>query len=94
MTREEAKEVVIAAIADIQEKSGDEVTELQPETVVIGGIPGFDSLRGLELSVAVGRLFEVGEDVNVCISDDGQRALTIAEITDKLMTMKQVSQEE
>jgi len=94
MTRYEATDAVIAAITDIQRKSGDEVPELSPDTIVINGIPGFDSLRGLELSVAMGRMFEVGDDVNICISDDGKRALAIAEITDKLMTMRQKTQEE
>jgi hypothetical protein len=94
MTRHEVRDAVIAAIVDIQRKSGDEVPELGPGTVVIHGIPGFDGLRGLELSVAMGRVFEVGDDVNICISDDGKRALTVAEIADKLMTMRQRTQEE
>ncbi|HDZ21843.1 hypothetical protein LCGC14_0225730 [marine sediment metagenome] len=94
MTNNEAKKAVITAITDIQTKSGDEAPSLRSSTVVINGVPGFDSLRGLELSVAMGRLFEIGDDVNICISDDGERALTVAEITDKLMTMKLKSQEE
>ncbi len=93
MTRHEARNAVIAAIIDIQKKSGDEVPKIGADTVVIHGIPGFDSLRGLELSVAMGRVFEVGDDVNICVSDDGRRALTVAEITDKLMTMRQKTQE-
>jgi hypothetical protein len=93
MTRHEATDAVIAGIVAIQRRSGDEVPELGSDTVAIHGIPGFDSLRGLELSVAMGRVFEVEDDVNICISDDGKRALTVAEITDKLMTMRQKTQE-
>jgi hypothetical protein len=94
MTRHEATDAVVAAITDIQRKSGDDIPELGPDTVAINGIPGFDSLRGLELSVAMGRMFEVGDDVNICISDDGRRALTVAEIADRLMTMHQKPKEE
>jgi len=94
MTQHEVTNAVIAAIVDIQRKSEDEIPELAPDTVVIDGIPGFDSLRGLELSVAMSGVFEIGDDVNICISDDGKRALTVAEISEKLMTMRQKTQEE
>lgn len=94
MTQSEVAEAVMTAITDIQEKSGDEAPELRPDTTPIGGIPGFDSLRGLELSVSMGRIFRVPDDVNLCVSDDGTRALTVAEITAKLMALGEKSTEE
>lgn len=93
MTKSEVTEAVMTAIAEIQENSGDVVPEFRPDTTAIGGIPGFDSLRGLELSVSMGRVFNVPDDVNVCVSDDGSRALTIAEITAKLMALGEKSEE-
>ncbi len=94
MGRREVTDTLIAAIVEIQKMSGDEVPRLGPDTVVVNGIPGFDSLRGLELSVAMGGVYNVGEGVNICVSGDGKRALTIAEITDKLMAMGQGAREE
>jgi hypothetical protein len=89
MTHTEAMHSIVSAITRIQEKSGDEVPDLRSDTVVINGVAGFDSLRGLELSVAMCRFFEIPEDINICISDDGRRPLTVAEIATKLMTMGQ-----
>jgi|GEM_PF-2458331 hypothetical protein len=94
MTHTEVIEAVAAAITSIQERSGELSTELVPDTAVINGLPGFDSLRGLELSVAMSRFFEVPEDANICISDDGKHALTISEIASKLEAMGQKRPEE
>ena len=94
MTHSEAMDAVASAITGIQERSGDEVLELCPDTAVVNGVAGFDSLRGLELSVAMSRFFEVPEDVNICLSDDGKRALTLAEIVAKLMALDQKTQKE
>ena len=41
----------------------------------------------------MGRIFSVPDDVNICVSDDGTRALTIAEITSKLMALGEKSGE-
>ncbi len=89
MTRAETMKAVVSAIARIQERSGDDVPELRPDTTVIHGVESFDSLRGLELSVAMSRFFDIPDDMNVCVSDSGKRPLTVSEIVDKLMTMSQ-----
>lgn len=89
MTHAETIKAIVSAITHIQERSGDEVPELRPDTIVLRGVAGFDSLRGLELSVAMSSFFDIPEDVNICISDNGKRPLTIEEIAAKLMTMGQ-----
>jgi hypothetical protein len=89
VTQTETMNAVCQAIAQIQERSGDEIPDLRPDTVVIKGVKGFDSLRGLELSVTMSKFFEIPDDVNICISDDSKRTLTVEEIANKLMRMVQ-----
>jgi hypothetical protein len=89
MTQSETMKAIVLAIARIQERSGNGTPDLRPETIVIKGVPGFDSLRGLELSVAMSRFFDIPNDVNICISNDGKRSLSVAEIAGKLMMMTQ-----
>ena len=89
MTKPEAIAEIIAVILSIQEESGDETPGLQPDTVVIGGIPGFDSLRGLELAVSMTKYFDITEGENICISDDGTHALTVEQIATGLMAKPQ-----
>jgi hypothetical protein len=91
MTHAETMRAVVSAIMRIQERSGNKAPELHSDTVVIKGVEGFDSLRGLELSVAMSRFFDIPDDVNVCVSDCGKRPLTVGEITAKLMAMTQKS---
>ena len=87
MTLEETLGALAKEIAYIQDLSGDEMAELKPSSVPIGGVPCFDSLRGLELSVRMDRYFDVPDGENICVSDDGRRALRMSEIAEKLMAM-------
>jgi hypothetical protein len=80
---------VVLAITQIQEQSGNEIPDLHPDTVLLKGVQGFDSLRGLELSVAMSKFFDIPDDVNICVSDDGKQPLSVAQITSKLMMMAQ-----
>ena len=79
MTRQEAFDLLVNAITDLQEQSGDEVPALDPGTVPIKGIPGFDSLRGVEISVEMSKYFDIPAGVYICISEDGKRARTLDE---------------
>ena len=93
MTREDVTVVIETAIGNIQEQSGDRMPDLRPGTVPIDGIPGFDSLRGLELAVAMTKYFDIPEGENICISKDGKRALTVDEIATRLLAKPQKSQD-
>ncbi len=93
MTKKQAEDEIVTVITNIQKESGDEVPRLMPETVVIGGVPGFDSLRGLELTVVMTRYFDIPGE-NICVSEDGKRALTIGEIADRLMNETQKTQDQ
>lgn len=94
MTHKEIFEALENAIAHLQERSGDEVSELHLDTTLINGVEGFDSLRGLELTVAMSQFFEIPDNMSLCTSKDGNRALTVAEIIDKLSTMNHKTMEE
>jgi hypothetical protein len=94
MTKSEAVNEIVSAITRIQEQSGDGVPVLTRDTDVINGVEGFDSLRGLELTVEMTRYFEIPDDENICISEDGKRALTIDEIAERLMAKTQKNQRE
>lgn len=93
MTREEVKNLILTAVDDIQEASGEPVPDLDNSSVLIGDVEGFDSLRGLELSVALSRHFQIGDDINVCITDEG-KAANVRQLVDRLMSFDEVPTEE
>ena len=81
MTSTEARDRIVKAIAQIQENSGRELPEkISGRTKPIGDLDGFDSLNGLELSVVLAIEFDIDPGENLCVSDDGRRALTVNEI--------------
>lgn len=86
MTRNDILTKLKEAISNIQEKSGENFTTIMEKTCPIGGLPGFDSLRAVEVTVELGDLLnkEIGGDVNLFISKDGSRALKLNEIVDKI----------
>jgi len=86
MTRDEILTKLKEAIGNIQEKSGEKFTTINGKTCPIGGLPGFDSLRAVEVTVELGDLLnkEIGGEVNLFISEVGSRALKLNEIVDKI----------
>jgi len=85
MNRSELIKLIIERAIEIQELSGREVPDdVNEKTVPIGGLAGFDSLNGLELSIMLPEETE-WEGRNLCVSDDGKRALNIGEIVDRLL---------
>jgi len=86
MTRNDAMKKVAEALRMIQEMSGRPLDEITEDTVPIGGLAGFDSLNGVEVAVIVGAVTEKGL-VNVCVSEDGRRALSVGEITDAVLRL-------
>ena len=76
---------VVQAVVQVQEASGRAAGGIGPSTKPIGGAPGFDSLNGVEVTVALSQSlgYELPDD-NLFVSQDGKRALSISEIADDL----------
>ena len=87
MTYIEAVELVIQTVSEIQELSGRDLVKVNEKTVPIGGVPGFDSLNGVELAAMVDDFAEIGDVGNLCASQDGTRALTVKEIADRIVEL-------
>ena len=85
MTYAEVVKLVIRIVLEIQEISGRKTIRVTKETVPIGGIPGFDSLNGVELASMVDAEINVGAVGNLCASQDGKRALSVGEIANRIL---------
>jgi len=81
MKSTEARDRIVKAIVQIQKNSGRELPEeVSGRTKPIGDLEGFDSLNGLELSVVIAAEFDIDSRENLCVSEDGRRALTVNEM--------------
>lgn len=87
MTYIEAVELVKQTVLEIQKVSGREIIRIQEQTVPIGGVPGFDSLNGVELAAMVDDAAGIGDIGNLCASQDGERALSVKEIAERIVEL-------
>lgn len=88
MKREELIKAILDTLIQIQKISGREVPpDMDSRTRPIGGLPGFDSLSGLELTVMLPEEIE-WEGRNLCVSDDGKKALNVGEIVGRLLQVE------
>ena len=89
MSRDEIFTKLKEAIYKVQEKSGEGVISIEEGTCPIGDLPGFDSLRAVEVTVELGDLLnkKIGGDVNLFVSKDGSRALKLYEIVNKIYSL-------
>jgi len=86
LAKQEALERLIELVTEVQQgKSGREIPrEIDERTLPIGDLPGFDSLNGIELTLMLpDELSWSGE--NLCVSEDGKRALSIGEMVNRLL---------
>ena len=85
MNKEKVMEKVIQAVVHVQEVSGRATGVVGSGTRPIGGAEGFDSLSGIEATIILSESLghELADD-NLFVSEDGHRALSIAEVTDKV----------
>jgi len=82
--KEDIFEMIIGLLIKIQKISGRKVLKIDEEMVPIGGLPGFDSLNGLELTLMLPD--EVAwSGKSLCVSDDGKRALSVKEMVERLL---------
>lgn len=87
MTYNEAVKLVKRTVSEIQEISGRDLVKIKETTVPIGGVPGFDSLNGVELAAMVDGAAGIGDVGNLCASPDGARALSVKEIAERVVEL-------
>lgn len=85
MTRNEVLSVVVEKLDEIQEFNAEGDVQITESTKPIGGIPGFDSMNGVEFTAMIDEVVHIGEVGNLCASKDGTRALTVGEIADRIL---------
>lgn len=85
MNRDKVIKVVISEVEKVQESSGREKCDIDIHTRPIGDTIGFDSLNGIEVTVALSESLDHDfSDKNLFVSSDGQNALSIEEVTDNV----------
>ncbi|MBN1807310.1 MAG: hypothetical protein JW837_18840 [Sedimentisphaerales bacterium] len=85
MTYAEAVKLVIRIVLEIQEISDKKTIRVSERTIPIGGLPGFDSMSGVDLAAMVDAEINIGAVGNLCASQDGKRALSISEIANRIL---------
>lgn len=85
MTKDEFRSMVLDVLQEVQKMSGREWSDLCADARPIGNLDGFDSLSAVEATVMIEEKLgcELGID-SVFVSDDGRRALTLVEISERL----------
>ncbi len=85
---------LIETVTFVQEEiSGNDPAEIDETTVPIKSLTGFDSLRGVETTLLLSEFLKIdlkpkkGETLNLFISTDGQRALTLSETADRILSL-------
>jgi hypothetical protein len=88
MTTDDLTKTIVAVLKDLQDASGRVCGQLHGDTKPIGDLVDFDSLSGIEATVALEAVLgkELGTD-NVFVSEvkGRNRALTIAETAGRLV---------
>ncbi len=85
LKRQELVQMVMKLLHEIQEISGRETPSRMTErTIPIGGLSGFDSLNGIELTAMLPETVR-WSGKNLCVSEDGRKALCVGEMADRLL---------
>ena len=85
MDREKVLKLVVREVEKVQETSGREKGEIGIHTRPIGDTTGFDSLNGIEVTVAISECLDHEfTDNNLFVTRDGQGALSIDEVTENV----------
>ena len=94
MTKKDIVKLIKEILVEIQEWNGKEVTKITPDTVPINGLPGFDSLTGVEFTVQISKKIPIPDNENLCVSCDKTKALSVGEIADRLVEITNSSKKE
>ena len=88
METKEIESVIVAVLREVQTISEREWTDLGPESRPVGDLDGFDSLSGVEVTVAIEQKLECKFEIeSIFTSDDGKRALNLKQISDRISNM-------
>ena len=90
MIEREVRDQVVDVIKEIQQRSGRQQVDIKGGTQPIEGVPGFDSLNGLEATVELsGRLgFEIPGSINLFVNPEGNKALSVKEIANRIVGLR------
>jgi hypothetical protein len=96
MSPQEIQSVVLDVLKDIQVLSGRPWIDLDPNGAPIGQLDGFDSLTAVEATVMIeerlgGHDWEVE---SIFVSEDGEHALTVEEIAQRVSKLLSAAGEE
>lgn len=94
MTKKDIVRFIKEVLVQIQEWNGKEVTSITPDTVPINGLPGFDSLTGVEFTVLISKKIPIPDNENLCVSCDKTRALSVGEIADRIVEIANIPKKE
>jgi hypothetical protein len=83
MSKDEIRDIVIAALQEHQQASGRPWQVLKDDMTPIGALPGFDSLSGIEATISIEQRLNHALDSET-VFEDGRRAFTISEICDSI----------
>lgn len=85
---------LIETVTFVQEDiSGNDPSEVDETTVPIKSLVGFDSLRGVETTLLLSEFLKMelkpkkGEALNLFVSTDGRRALSLSETADRILAL-------
>lgn len=93
MDRAKTVRILVSILKEIQNESGEDVDEIIETTRPIGGLPGFDSLTGVILTVYCFSTFGIednGKIISICEGTNRSGhpcALTVGEIADRILTL-------
>lgn len=93
MDRNQILRCLIETVIEVQELSGCAALEVNAKTRPIYDLDEFDSLRGVETTVLLAAKLKCGfkagkGDVNVFVSKDGRRALSVEEAVNRLAELQ------
>lgn len=90
MNKQHITDLILYCIRSVQELSGDDYFILDSLSKPIYKLPGFDSPRGLDATQLIEEILEISAEKkypNLFVSVNGDRALTISEIADRISTL-------
>ncbi|MBK8977070.1 MAG: acyl carrier protein [Planctomycetes bacterium] len=83
--RDQIETKVLAVLREVQELSGRTWADLGPHSKPIGDLDGFDSLIAIEVTVLLEEKLGCSLDKNnLFVSEDGTRALSLKEVTNRI----------
>lgn len=85
MTESDARALIVSVLKEVQEISGREWQPIDPKERPIGVLDGFDSLSAVEVTVMIEERLGCKLPLKTLfVSDDGKRALTLGEVSDRV----------